>query len=574
MENSEIAAMFHRIADILELQGADVFRIRAYRNAAMTIQDLPRRLEEMVRDNADALKHLPSIGASMREKLQEILRTGTLAQYAALCKSLPEGIFELLRLEGLGPKKVKALHEELKIDTLVALEEACRQNKLLKLRGMGQKTQEKILAAIQQYRQTQGRLSLVEAGQFAKTFLDYLRASPLFQRVEPAGSLRRGKETIGDVDLLATARDQALAADAFVRFGQVKEILQHGPTKCSVRLASGLQVDLRIVEPSQFGAALVYFTGSKEHNVRLRELAKARGWKVNEYGIFRTTSNARIAGATEEDLYQALHMEWIPPELREDRGELDAARAHALPQLVDATDLKGDLHSHTNATDGRNTIQAMLEAAKACGHEYVAITDHTKSTRVAGGLDARQFAKHIKAIRTISRRVPGIRVLCGAEVDILPDGSLDLPDTLLRELDVVVIAVHSHFKMRSEEMTRRILRAMDNRYATILAHPTGRLIGSRPPYEVDVERIFAKAKARRIFLEVNSHADRLDLKDSHCKFAKEIGAQCVISTDAHSTLEFRNLQYGVITARRGWLEKRDVVNTLPLRQFLQAIKRS
>ena len=574
MENAEIANLFHRVADILELQGGDRFRIRAYRNAALTIQDLPQRLEDLVRADDEALQHLPGIGPSLREKIQEIVATGTLAQYRKLCRSIPEGLVELLKLEGLGPKRVKLLHDQLKVDTVRGLEEACRQGALLTVRGLGQKTQDKILASIAHYRQTQGRLSLAEAGQFAQTLLAHLRASRLFQRAEAAGSLRRGKETIGDIDLLATARDPATAADFFVKAPQVKEVLQHGPTKCAVRLASGLQVDLRIVEPGQFGAALVYFTGSKEHNVRLRDLAKDRGLKVNEYGVFRVIGNARIAGKTEEEVYRALRMDWIPPELREDRGEIAAARARRLPRLVEESDLKGDLHSHTNATDGRNTIQAMLQAAKAKGHQYVAVTDHTKSTRVAGGLTEREFARHLRAIRTAAKAVPGIRVLCGAEVDILPDGALDLSDAILREMDVVVIAVHSHFAMREEEMTRRILRGMDNRYATILAHPTGRLIGTRPPYALDVERVFKHAAARRIFLEVNSHAERLDLKDSHCKFAKELGARCVISTDAHSTLEFGNLRYGVITARRGWLEPRDVVNTLPVDQFLRAIMRA
>lgn len=574
MDNSEIAAIFHRIADILELQGGDdLFRIRAYRNAALTIQDLPQQLTEMVRQDPDALKHLPSIGPSFREKLEEILNTGTLKKYQELCASIPEGIFELLKLEGLGPKRVKLLHEQLKISSLAELEAACRQGTIASLKGLGAKTQEKLLASLQHYQQTQGRITLSEAWQQATALLAYVRGGILVGQAEMAGSLRRGKETIGDLDVLAIARDPAKAAAHFLKYPRIRDVLQHGETKCSVRLTSGLQVDLRIVEPSQFGAAWVYFTGSKEHNVRLRELAKANGLKVNEYGVFRGSLKTSLAGKTEAEVYQALKLTWMPPEIREDHGELDAAKGGKLPALIDVGDIKGDLHSHTTATDGRNSIEAMIEAAKAKGYEYVAITDHTKSTRVAGGLNEREFVKHLARIRKAAKSVPGIRVLCGAEVDILPDGSLDLPDAILADMDLVVIAVHSHFKMPNQEMTRRILRAMDNRHATILAHPTGRLIGTRAPYEIDLETVIKKAKAHRIFLEVNSHCNRLDLKDSHCKFAKEIGAQCVISTDAHSTLEFANIRYGVTTARRGWLEPCDVVNALPLKAFLQAIKR-
>lgn len=573
MDNTGIADLFHRIADILELQGGDLFRIRAYRNAALTIQDLPQQLTKMVRQDPDALKRLPSIGGAFREKLEEILKTGTLKKYQALCATIPAGLFELLRLEGLGPKRVKLLHDQLKISSLAELEAACQQGKLASLKGLGQKTQEKLLASLAHYRQTQGRMTVGQAWQQAQALLAYVQAGKLMSQVEIAGSLRRGKETVGDLDVLATAKDSAKAAAHFLKFPRVREVLARGGTKCSVRLASGLQVDLRIVEPAQFGAALVYFTGSKEHNVRLREMAKAKGLKVNEYGVFLGASSKSVAGKTEAEVYASLKLEWVPPELREDHGELDAARRGALPELVTVDDIKGDLHSHTTATDGRNSIEAMIEAAKARGYEYLAITDHTKSTRVAGGLDAAAFAKHLAQIRKIASRVSGIRVLCGAEVDILPDGSLDLPDSLLSDMDLVVIAVHSHFKMPGEQMTARILRAMDNRYATILAHPTGRRIGIRPPYEVDIEAVAKKAKARRIFLEVNSHTDRLDLKDSHCRFAKDIGARCVINTDAHSTLEFANIRYGVVTAKRGWLGPGDVVNTLPLGEFLDAIKR-
>ena len=573
MDNTAIAGLFHRIADILELQGGDLFRIRAYRNAALTIQDLPRQLSDMAREDPDSLKHLPGIGPAFREKLHEILTTGRLKKYDELSASVPEGIFELLRLEGLGPKRVKLLHERLKISSVAQLEEACRQGKLAKLPGLGEKTQEKLLASIQKYRQTQGRLTLAEAWQHASALLDYLREGKLMGRIEAAGSLRRGKDTIGDLDVLATAARPAKAAAHFLKFPRVKEVLQHGDTKCAVRLASGLQVDLRIVAPAQFGAALVYFTGSKEHNVRLRDLAKSRGLKVNEYGVFKGASSKSLAGKTEEEVYAALKLAWIPPELREDHGEIDAARTGRLPRLVEVRDIKGDLHSHTTATDGRHSIQAMIEAAKAKGYDYVAITDHTKSTRVAGGLNERQFAAHLTKIRKTAKAVPGIRVLCGTECDILPDGSLDLPDALLADMDVVVISVHSHFKMARDAMTRRILRALDNRHATVLAHPTGRLIGTRPPYEVDLEAVCKKAVERGIFLEVNAQSTRLDLKDSHCRFAKELGARFVISTDAHSTLDFNNIRYGVMTARRGWLEPKDVVNTLPLDGFLKAIKR-
>lgn len=573
MENSEIATIFTRIADILELQGGDRFRIRAYRTAAMTVQDLSERLEDLARQGADALKGLPGIGESLREKIIELVMTGSLKYYTQLTRQVPSGVLELLNVEGVGPKKVQLLRQTLGIKDLAALEQACRRDKLLTVPGMGRKTQERILQGIEHYRQTRGRLTLAEAWQFAESLLRYLRSHRAFARVEMAGSLRRGKETIGDLDILAIVSDRAQAAAHFLGYSQAQRTLQEGESKCAIVLKSGLQVDLRMIDPPRFGAAWVYFTGSKAHNITIRTLAKRHTWKINEYGIFQTSSNKCLAGATEEDVYRKLKMEWIPPELREDRGEVDAAQQHRLPALVTVDDIKGDLHTHTTATDGHHTIRQMLEAAKARGYAYVAITDHTKSTRVAGGLNDRQMLSHVEAIRKAAKSLRGLTVLCGAEVDILPDGSLDLADATLKELDVVNVSIHSHFSMPRQRMTERIVTAFDNRHATILSHPTGRLIGTRQPYELDLERIIQAAVERRIYLEINAQPHRMDLNDSQCHFAKARGATFVISTDAHSTQDFANIRYGVMTARRGWLEAKDIINTLPRQQLLAAIAR-
>jgi DNA polymerase (family 10) len=573
MDNSDIAAILNRIADILEIQEADRFRIRAYRMAALTVQDLPQRLEDLVRADRAALDRLPGIGERLREKLIELVTTGTLTQYQRLQRAVPPGLLELLQLHGLGPKTVKLLRQRLGITDLASLERACLEGKVADLEGMGLKTQQKILQALQHYRQTQGRLKLHEAERFAASLIAYLRRQPVVQRVEIAGSLRRGKETIGDLDLLAMVSDPEQAAKVFVAYNGVDRVLARGPSKCSVVLTAGLQVDLRMMDPPRFGAALVYFTGSKAHNIRIRTIAKQRRLKINEYGVFRVRSNARIAGRTEEEVYRALGMEWIPPELREDRGEVEAAQAGRLPRLIEAGDIKGDLHAHTTATDGRHTILEMAQAAKARGLDYLAITDHTKSTRVAGGLTDREFLRHIQQIRRVAARVRGITILCGAEVDILPDGRLDLGDTVLRQLEVVVASVHSHFTMPREQMTRRILKALEHPRVHILGHPTGRLIGARKPYDVDIEAVFRAARERGVLLEINAQPDRMDLSDACCKAANEANVRCVISTDAHSTLDFGNLRYGVIAARRGWLEPDDVANTLPPAAFRKALRR-
>jgi len=574
MENSEIATLFARMAELLELQGADIFRIRAYRTAALNIESLSPRLEEVARDDPQALRSVAGIGEKLAEKIREIVATGTFKQYEQLRKQIPVGVLEMLHLEGLGPKKVKKLYDQLHIRDLAGLEAACRAGTVAQLEGMGEKTQAKLLETLAHYRQTEGRFLLAEVAQFAQSLTRYATRSPVFTRVDVAGSVRRGQETIGDLDLLAVVRDRAKAAEHILQYPDVEHVIQRGTEKCAMRLKSGLQVDVRFIDAARFGAALIYFTGSKAHNVKIRTLAKQRSLKISEYGVFRGASTTPIAAATEADVYRTLGMAWVPPELREDRGEVDAARAHQLPKLIELEDVQGDVHAHTNATDGRHSIHEMLEAAKAKGYAYVAITDHTKSTRVAGGLNDRQMHAHLKAIRLAATRVTGLRVLCGAEVDILPDGSLDLSDATLKDMDLVVASIHSHFKMSEAAMTTRILKAFDHRSVAIFAHPTGRLIGTRPPYLMKFDTIIAAATERGIALEINAHPSRTDLNDSHCKFAKERGAKFVISTDAHTRQDFDLMRFGVTTARRGWLEASDILNTKPLARFLSSLRKT
>lgn len=571
VHNADIAAVFDEIADLLEIEGANRFRIRAYRNAAHTLRDLPQEVAEML-DKGENLTELPGIGEDLAAKIKEIVETGTAAALEEHRKAVPATLTELLRIPGIGPKRVKALYHDLGIRTLEQLQKAAQEGRVKGLQGFGEKTERHILDQLKVRVSEERRFKLAVATQYAEALIAYLKESPGVKQVVAAGSYRRAKDTIGDLDLLVTASSGSPVMDRFVAYPEVEEVLAHGPTKASVRLACKLQVDVRVVPKESYGAALQYFTGSKAHNVTLRQLAQQLGLKINEYGVFK--GDQSVAGATEESVYGSVGLPWIPPELRENRGEFEAARARRLPTLVEIADLKGDLHAHTKATDGRNTIQEMGAAARARGLEYLAITDHSKRLTMAKGLDPKRLFDQLEEIDRLNASPIGITLLKGIEVDILEDGSLDLPDEDLSRLDLVLGAVHSHFGLSRQKQTERILRAMDRPYFTILAHPSGRLIDERAPYDVDMSRLIRHARARGCFLEVNAHPVRLDLADVDCQMAKEEGVIVSINSDAHSVLDFGNLRYGVGQARRGWLEKKDVLNARSLHALRPLLART
>jgi DNA polymerase (family 10) len=571
MENKGIADIFSAIADILEIQRENPFRIRSYRNAARTIEDLSQSLESMVKGDMN-LEEIPGIGKSIREKIEEVIATGKCSFLEELRAKIPMGLTELLKLEGLGPKKVKVLYDQLEVDSVDRLEKAALAGRLRVLAGMGLKTEEKILKSIERYRSGMGRFKLSIGFIYAQALLEYLKEVPGVKRLDPAGSFRRRRETIGDLDILAICIPNSHIMDRFAEYGEVAEIISKGATKSSVRLQCGLQVDVRVLEEECYGAALHYFTGSKDHNVAIRDRAKEAGLKISEYGIFRSQEDMRIGGAKEEDIFEAVGLPFIPPELREDRGEIQAAEKGKLPRLIDLPDIRGDLQMHTTATDGKNSIGEMAQKAKKMGYAYIAITDHSKAVRVAGGLDEKGLARHLKAIEKADAQVSGICLLKGVEVDILADGSLDLQDDILKECDVVLASVHSRFNMEEKEMTRRIIQALKNPNVNILAHPTGRLILEREAYKVNLKEIFQASLDYGVVLEINAYPDRLDLRDVDARTAKEMGAKLVISTDAHSAAQLEMMKYGVFTARRGWVEAKDVINTQPLEGLLKILR--
>ena len=558
VHNADIARVFEDIADLLEIGGANPFRVRAYRNAARTVGDLRPDLAAAIAVRARTLPKLPGIGADLDAKIHEIVATGTCALLEKLKKQLPPAITELLKIPGLGPKRVKALHEALDIDTLPQLLEAARKGTIRDLPGFGAKTEAHIVDAVQARLGQAQRFKLAVAAQYAQPLAAYLKGAKGAREVVIAGSYRRMKETVGDIDILVTAATGAPVMERFVKYPEVREVLSKGDTRASVVLASGLQVDVRVVPPESFGAALHYFTGSKAHNIAIRRLAQERGLKLNEYGVFK--GERRIAGETEESVFASVDLPWIPPELREDRGEIEAARRGELPRLVALDDLRGDLHLHTKASDGRSSLREMALAAKARGLEYIAVTEHSQRETQAHGLDSARLLKQLGEIDRVNAGLKGIAILKGIEVDILEDGSLDLPDSVLAKLDVVVAAVHARFNLPRAQQTARILKALDNPYVSILAHPSGRLIDEREPCDIDMQAVIRRAKARGIALELNAQPDRLDLDDIAARMAKEEGALVAINSDAHSVHDFENLAFGVGQARRGWLEARDVLN--------------
>ena len=564
VHNATIEAAFDEIADLLDIQGANPFRVRAYRNAARTIGDLGTDIKTLM-DQGTALTDIPGVGDDLAKKIEEIVTTGKCEFLERLHKQLPPAITDLLKIPGLGPKRVKVLWRDLKIQTLEQLLEAAREGRIQELPGFGEKTEQKIVEAAQAHLSQARRFKLAVAAQYAEAFAAHMRRGKGIERVDIAGSFRRMRETVGDIDILVIAVDAAQAMERFTSYEEVKEVLASGPTRGSVVLKTGIQVDVRIIPHESYGAALVYFTGSKAHNIAIRRIAQEKELKINEYGVFK--GKRRLKGETEESVYQAIGLPWIPPELREDRGEVEAALAGTLPQLIELSDLRGDLHAHSKASDGHNSIREMAQAARAAGLEYVAITEHSRRLTVARGLDVTRLGKQSAEIDRLNRELDGITVLKGIEVDILEDGTLDLPDSVLARLDVVVAAVHSRFDLPRAKQTQRILTALDNPVVSILAHPSGRLIEEREPYDVDMQKIIRKAKAKKVALELNAHPERLDLLDIYCQMAKQEGVLISINSDAHSTYEFGMLRFGVGQARRGWLEKKDVLNARSLKEL-------
>jgi len=564
IHNADIAAIFGEIADLLEIEQANPFRIRAYRNAARIVGELGRDVRVMIERGED-LTELPGIGTDLAAKIREIVATGKCRALEKLHAELPPAIGDLLHVQGLGPKRVRTLWHDLDIQTLEQLARAARDGRIRALPGFGAKSEANILQAVEAHLSKARRIKLATAAQYAEALVAWLRGARGVVSVDVAGSFRRCRETVGDLDILVVAETGSDAMRRFAAYDEVAEVLAEGTTRASVVLKSGLQVDLRVVAPQSRGAALCYFTGSKAHNIALRKIAQEKGLKFNEYGVF--AGKRQVAGASEEEVYAALGLAWIPPELREDRGEIAAARAGRLPRLVELADLKGDLHAHTRATDGHDSLEEMAQAARALGFVYLAITEHSRRLAMAHGLDPRRLAEQCDAIDRLNERLDGIVLLKGIEVDILEDGSLDLPDSALGRLDLVVGAVHSRFDLPRARQTERILRAMDHSYFTLLAHPTGRMLEEREPYDVDMLRIIRHARQRGCFLELNAHPERLDLLDIHCRMAQEEGVLVAINSDAHARADFANLRFGVGQARRGWLAAQDVLNTRPLAEL-------
>ncbi len=570
VHNAEIAEMLNRVADLLEIEGANLFRVRAYRNAGRTLTSLPREVVAMLADGKD-LSQLPGIGKDLAQKIQEIVETGRLPILSELERQTPAGLVKLLGVPGLGPKRVQTLHETLGIDNLDALAAAARQGEIARLAGFGRRTEQNILHALETRGAEEQRTKRALTEAVADDLVQYLRSVPGVKQVTVAGSYRRKLETIGDLDILAACAAGSAVMDRFVAFEDVAEVVSQGAKRSTVILRGGLQVDLRVVPEASYGAALHYFTGSKAHNIAVRTIGVKKGLKINEYGVFK--GNQRIAGRTEQEVFAAVGLPYIDPELREARGEIDAARQGRLPKLVGLADIRGDLHAHSKASDGRATIMEMAAAARAKGYGYLAVTDHSKRVAIAHGLNVKRLARQITEIERLNERLDGIVVLKAIEVDILEDGALDLPDSILRRLDLTVCAVHSKFGLSREKQTERIIRAMDNPCFTILAHPTGRLINERPAYEMDMEQVMAAARARGCFLDVNAQPDRLDLLDTDCRMAKEMGVKVAISTDAHSALDLELMRFGVDQARRGWLGPDDVLNTRPWAEVAKLMRR-
>ena len=572
IHNSQISNIFNQIADLLEIKDENVFRVRAYRNGAQTIANLSTKLSEMVTEGED-LTDINSIGDDLAAKIEEVIKTGSCSYLEELKEELSPGLLDILEIPRLGPKRVKTIYDELGIDDVDDLEAAAKENRIQELSGFGKKTEQNILEGIQENKKKKGveRYLLSTAEEYVADLIDYLKKRGEVNKVTAAGSFRRRKETIGDIDLLVTCEEREKTAQAFVDYEDVREVTAQGEKRSAVILNSGLQVDLRIVEEEEYGSALMYFTGSQAHNVVLRQLAQEQDLKLSEYGVFAGEEN--LASRTEEEVYSALGLDYIPPELRGNNGEVEAAKNKQLPELVTLDEIKGDLQMHTTASDGDNTLAEMVEKARAKGYEYIAITDHSKRVTVAGGLDEEELLAEIAKIEKLNQEYDDFTILKSCEVDILKDGSLDLADEVLAQLDVVVASTHYHRDLDKEEQTERILQGLSNPHVNILAHPTGRIIGQRSEIEMDLERIMKKAVEEGCFLEINAYPERLDLSDKYCRLAKDLGLKLVISTDAHSQEQLDNMSYGVDQARRGWLTADDIINTRSVEDLKKLLTR-
>jgi DNA polymerase (family 10) len=570
MRNLEIAKIFSDMADLLEIQGDNPFRVRAYRRAAQNIESLAEDIASVaVRGD---LTEIPGIGKDLASKIQEYLETGTLKALEELKTKVPEGLIQLINVPSVGPKKAKLFYDVLGIKDVDALERAAKEGRLRSLPGMGPKSEANVLRGIALYRESGNRMNLWHAMVLSERVLNGLSDVPGLVRIEPAGSLRRRKETVGDLDFLAISEDPEAVMDAFCSLEDVQEVLAKGRTKTSVLTPQGFQMDLRVVDPKSYGAALAYFTGSKTHNIRLREMGVKRGIRINEYGFFKEPQGERLGGETEEELYELLDLAYVPPELREDRGEVEAAMEGSLPELVNLEDIKGDIHVHSNYSDGAHSLEELARLAEEMGYEYLAITDHSPSLGIAHGVSVEDLDRKREEIERWNRSGHKVVLLCGTEVDIRLDGSLDYPEEALAKLDLVIASIHSGFGRSSREQTQRLISAMRNPHVHIIGHPTGRLIGQREAIEMDVEEVVREAARTGTALEINCHPQRMDISDVLCRMAKEVGAKVAIGTDAHVLQNFEFMQLGVAVARRGWLSKGDVLNAMDLRDLMAYLK--
>lgn len=574
MTNKEIADVFEEIAELLEIKGENPFRIRAYQKANLTIANLPYSVVDVYNNKGkDVLMKIPGIGSGIADKIEELIKNNGMLEYLdRLKKEIPESLTELMKVPGLGPKKVKLFYDKLEIKSIEDLEKAIKEEKLKDLEGIREKSIENILKGIELRKKSKGRITLGVALPLAETIVKELKSMKEVAKISYAGSLRRGKETVRDIDILITSKKPEIVMKVFISLPIVKEILAHGETKSSILTRENIQVDLRVVEPESFGACLLYFTGSKEHNIRLRERAIKIGLKINEYGVFRNKDNKKIAGLTEEEIYKSLNLQFIPPELREDRGEVEASENRDIPELIEEKDIKGDLHIHSKATDGNEEIEEIAEYVLEKGYEYIAITDHSQSLKMVHGLTSYELLKHSEEIRKVNNKFKNIQILTGSEVDIKVDGKLDYDDSVLAELDFIVASIHSNFNLDRKVMTDRIKKAINNKYVTVIGHLTGRLLGERDAYELDIEEILKECKIAGTMLELNAYPNRLDLNDINLKLVKDSGVKIVISTDAHNKHQLDFMNFGVITAKRGWLEKKDVANTYSFTDFLKLLK--
>ncbi len=577
MDNKALAGILYETADLLEIDGQDSFRIRSYRNAAQAIEAVPQQISELISEPKKVLE-IPGIGKGMLLNLQEMLKDGRLTVHADLLKKYRPSMLDLLKIQGLGPKTIALIWSAYQVCDVEGVAKLAQEGKIRELPRMGEKQEQKILKAIEDYRRIAGRFLLDAAEREAAKISDHLQAYPGVDKVTPAGSLRRGRETVGDLDILVTGKvccsegERQKLIEHIIKLPGLLEIIARGDNKVSFRLRGGMQVDVRLLPPESFGAAMQYFTGSKSHNVALRQRALKMGYTLSEYSLANIDTGKAVAGKTEEEIYAKLKLDYIPPELRENLGEIDAAADHTLPALISQADLQGDVHMHTVETDGRNTIEEMAEAAQARGYKYMAITDHSKNLAFANGLDDKRAVEHIQRIRAVAERTEKIKIFAGIEVDILGNGTLDLSDSVLEQMDIVIASVHSHFNQSPAEMTDRLLKAVDNPNTSLIGHPTGRLLLRRDAYGFDIDAVLKAAAQKKVAMELNAYPDRLDLCDRHLRLAKQYGVKIAINTDSHHTSHMEKVRFGVLQARRAWLTKEDVLNTLPVQKFAKAMK--